>query len=520
MDFDDVVLRQQLEGTQTWLAKFHESSEGICALAGQYRGRDDCIFRSWHCGSFNLCVRLHWEDGQSDWLIRFPIPGKSMFPEEKLRNEVAVMQFVQQSTNIPVPTVIAYASGADNPTGLGPFIIMTFVEGRKMSEIMKAKTTADDGEDMLDPSMEDSTLKTLYGQLADILLELFQHDFDRIGALSFNSENNSWSVEERPLTLNMNETVRCSGLSDECFQSSIYSSAADYFLHLAQVHFLHLLQQRNGVFDAADCREKYTCRHLFQAIVPHFICKEDNSGPYKLYCDDFSPSNILVDDHLHVVAVIDWEFCYAAPVQFSTSPPWWLLLRKPTDWLAAEGPQSFLDSYVAKLEVFLQVMQQREEARANLPTEQPLRRLSARMQNSMDDNSFWFNMAARTSFGVDDVYWYMLDEHCYGQRKSIRERVSKATSGVSIYSDREEFVVRKIKQLQEYNAEVGCQDLVGYEEHEESSTLNDDVESAKVHNPTVHNLLVWMLLIFPPLVGLILIEILGASVTEPFWSLC
>jgi Phosphotransferase enzyme family len=408
-----------------------------------------------------------------------------MFPEEKLRNEVAIMQFVQQNTNIPVPTVIAYGTGTDNPTGLGPFIIMTFVEGRTLSEIMKAKTTADDGEDILDPSMEDLTLKTLYGQLVDILLELFQHDFDRIGSPSFNSENNSWSVEERPMTLNMNETVRCSGLSFECFPSRAYSPSADYLLHLAEVHFLQLLKQRNSVFEAADCREKYTCRHLFQAIAPYFNCKEENSGPYRLYCDDFSPSNILVDDPLQIVAVIDWEFCYAAPVQFSTRPPWWLLLRKPTDWLAAEGPQSFLGHYVPKLEVFLQVMEQREEARANLRTEHPLRRLSAHMRKSMDDNSFWFNMAARTSFGVDDVYWYMLDEHCYGARKSIRERVSKATSGVSIYSGREGFVVRKIKQLQEYNAEVGCQDPIIYEEHEEHeqySNFNDDVESRKIHN--------------------------------------
>lgn len=150
----------------------------------------------------------------------------------------------------------------------------------------------------------------------------------------------------------MNETVRCSRLSENCFPSRVYSSSTDYLLQLAELHFLHLLKKRNNVFDAADRRGKYTCRHLFQAIALHFICRRENIGPFKLTCDDLSPGNILVDDHLYFVAIIDWEFCYAVPVQFSTSPPWWLLLRKPADWLAKEGPVSFLDHYIPKLEPF------------------------------------------------------------------------------------------------------------------------------------------------------------------------
>lgn len=195
MDFDDGVFHRQSELTQAWLAKFRQSSENICELASRFRGKDGCILRSWHCRSFNISVRLYWEDGGSDWLICFPITGKSMFPDEKVRNEVSVMQFVQQNTKIPVPAIIGYGMGVCNPTGLGPFIIMKFVEGRKMSEILKVKMTAEDDEDILDPSIDDSTPKTLYGHLADILLEIFQHDFDRIGSLSLNSESNSWSIE-------------------------------------------------------------------------------------------------------------------------------------------------------------------------------------------------------------------------------------------------------------------------------------------------------------------------------------
>lgn len=487
MDFDDTVLRRQASLTEAWLAQFRQSSDGICELAGRYRGSNECFLKSWHCGSFNLSVRLHWEDGGPDWLIRFPIPGKSMLPEEKVRNEVCVMKFIQQNTNIPVPSIIASGMGADNPAGLGPFIIMVFVEGRKMSDILKAKSKAEDDETLLDLAIDDSILKSLYAQLADIHLELFEHDFDRIGSLSLDAQNNSCSVRYRPMTLNMNEIMRCSGLPGDCFPSRPYASSADYLLELSEVQFTHLLRQRNSVFDAADCREKYTCRHLFQAIIPRFICRTENAGPFKLTCDDLCPGNILVNDSLQIVAALDWEFCYAAPIQFSSSPPWWLLLKKPGDWLADEGPESFLNQYTPKLELFLQTMEQREEARTTVARVPPSKRLSARMRQAFDDKSFWFNMAARTSFEVDDIYWYMLDEYCYGPRASIRQRVISCTSGVPIHNDRERIVRLKLKQLQDYNVEVGREDQVSYEDEngpEETIILASDIRSVEAH-PTI-----------------------------------
>ncbi|CDM27631.1 unnamed protein product [Penicillium roqueforti FM164] len=35
---------------------------------------------------------------------------------------------------------------------------------------------------------------------------------------------------------------------------------------------------------------------------------------------------------MHIAGVVDWEFTYAAPTEFSYAPPWWLLIEKPEDW--------------------------------------------------------------------------------------------------------------------------------------------------------------------------------------------
>lgn len=53
---------------------------------------------------------------------------------------------------------------------------------------------------------------------------------------------------------------------------------------------------------------------------------------YFLSGDDFRPDNVLVGEVECIAGVVDWEFIYAALVEFSYAPPWWLLLRKPEDW--------------------------------------------------------------------------------------------------------------------------------------------------------------------------------------------
>lgn len=46
------------------------------------------------------------------------------FPDEKVRYEAAVMRYIAANTTIPVPHVYHHATAAENPIGIGPFIIM------------------------------------------------------------------------------------------------------------------------------------------------------------------------------------------------------------------------------------------------------------------------------------------------------------------------------------------------------------------------------------------------------------
>ncbi|EAS34639.2 uncharacterized protein CIMG_13482 [Coccidioides immitis RS] len=89
--------------------------------------------------------------GIPDWLIRFLIPGKALFVEEEFRNEAAMMRFLRDNTAIPIPDLFAGGTVEENPTGLGPFLIMRWVEGVAMKELLghKDESSADEDDEAI-----------------------------------------------------------------------------------------------------------------------------------------------------------------------------------------------------------------------------------------------------------------------------------------------------------------------------------------------------------------------------------
>lgn len=141
--------------------------------------------------------------------------------------------------------------------------------------------------------------------MAEILLELSKPEFPFIGAVRLD-ETGEWTVQQRPFTFNMNRLSQFSNIPHSIFGQQHFDNAADYFEELARHHFHHLELQRNdAVTDEADCRKKYIARCLFRKL-SRDISKEHCKGPFRLYCDDLRPDNVLVDaSRLAVTGVID-----------------------------------------------------------------------------------------------------------------------------------------------------------------------------------------------------------------------
>lgn len=158
----------------------------------------------------------------------------------------------------------------------------------------------------------------------------------------------------------------------------------------------HLLGQPNSVDDVEDARRKYLHNKIFTAIVPHFVPSKHDDGPFKLICDDFRFGNILVNNaqELKIVAVLDWEWAYAAPFEMLYSPPRWLLLKKPLDWDDAD-----VVKYNSLLKIFIRMLEEEQRKRAEHHSTPSMATL---MHGSMEGGRFWFHELLYTCFESPD----------------------------------------------------------------------------------------------------------------------
>lgn len=246
--------------------------------------------------------------------------------------------------------------------------------------------------------------------MADTLLQLARHSFSEIGCISNSNEedefNDEWIVTHRPFGFDMSELVQISGVSEHLLPRHPFKTATAYFLALAELHMVHLSSQRNDAISSEeDCRKKYIARCLFRRPArENRLCRYEN-GPFKLFCDDLRPANILANSEFDykMVGVIDWEFSFAAPAEFVYSPPFWLLLQRPE-----QGLDDCTLTCGKRLEVFLQELRNREDVVIQRGILSADGRLSDRMRESWENGDFWVCYAANKSWAFDMIYWARL----------------------------------------------------------------------------------------------------------------
>ena len=242
MEFDDIVNAKNQAAMNAWQERMWSIGSGILKLASKYCHDQPCYVVGLRGGAFNYCIEVTFDEDEgieAHWMMRFPIPGAVMHPEAKVRHEVAVMRYLYEKTNIPVPRVVAWGTAKDNIfEGVGPFIIMEFVKGQSLYEVLKGtpikevfrprsadeylrelarKAEAGEGDDeVLSPDISDETLSVVYRQLANVYLELSEHNFDKIGSLDMvEGPAPTWTVNAPPYTNFTNELERVAGVPKE-----------------------------------------------------------------------------------------------------------------------------------------------------------------------------------------------------------------------------------------------------------------------------------------------------------------
>ncbi|RLL94272.1 hypothetical protein CFD26_104219 [Aspergillus turcosus] len=437
MDFDPLAKQQSDRIFQVWIQNLvkHSPEELAGKLASRHCPGTPATASRFSNGAFNICYRVTFQDGLRV-LVRFTALGRVIARREKVEDEVAIMEYVARHTEIPVPKVLGFGNCV-----VGPYIVMDFIDGNPLSEYLR-----DPSQEIatLSPSIPMSVLKRAYSGMAEVLLELSKPEFPFIGAIR-QDELGNWVVHKRPLTLNMNRLAQFSNIPFHVFERRRFNDAAEYFEELACQHLYHFEFQRNdAVADEADCRKKYIARCLFRKLSRE-ISKEHCNGPFRLYCDDLRPDNVLVDPKGGVTGVIDWEFAYAAPVEFTYAAPWWLLLERPEDWEL--DLNEFLVRFMPRFRTFLDVLKDCETRRIKRGSLSEPQRLSITMEKSFETGMFWICLASRHSSMFDEIYWNYIDQMFFGSFTTIEDRLRLLSAEER---DRIDIVVReKMKQVSE-----------------------------------------------------------------------
>jgi hypothetical protein len=241
------------------LSKIIDAKQEIIAFVASRRPSNlTGEFAGYLKGSFTLSLVVKISDGEPKAVIRFPKPGHTAtaFRDEKVRNEVYILQFLSKYTTIPVPRVVSWGTLEDNPQHLGPFMILDYVDGVSLATSLKQD------EVILATDVDDTKLEHVCEQLADYMLQLSRLDFATIGALSKNPSSDEWIVSERPLTYNMNELKTVvSNYPASGSPTAPFTSAKAYLESLADEHLVHLRTQRNLARDREDAKKRFIARH-------------------------------------------------------------------------------------------------------------------------------------------------------------------------------------------------------------------------------------------------------------------
>lgn len=182
-----------------WVSTFHPNKLP-CQLDGTF-----------YHGSFNAGVKMIFSD-HTAWMVRFPRVGNVCddYSDEKVAMEVTALTLIYDKTTIPVPRIRAWGSAASNLLGLGPFIMMDFINGVSLSDLLR-DPNAEEPTRLIKDDISDNDLEIIYRQLANYLLQLFQLDFNQIRSLP-SQKAEAASTPKRPLTFKAHGILQNGGV--------------------------------------------------------------------------------------------------------------------------------------------------------------------------------------------------------------------------------------------------------------------------------------------------------------------
>ncbi|CAG8920394.1 unnamed protein product [Penicillium salamii] len=443
MDTNAILNLIHVAQDQLWVDKVNEAhiAGRLCPWVSTFHpNKLPCVLDgTFHHGAFNAGMKMVFSDSTA-WMVRFPRFGMVCedYTDEKVAMEVSALNLIRSTTTIPTPTVRAWGPAASNTLGLGPFIMMDFINGVSLSSLLQ-DPNAERPNRVIREDISDSDIEVIYRQLANFLLQLFKLDFDQIGSLPSPQTENPSPTPPRPLTFKAQTILQDGGL----------------------VH------QPNSTVGFYDAQNKYVAFKVLESLIPEFVNAKYDRCKFKLICDDLGLANVIVrgTEDLTIVGLVDLEWSYIGPTQLFGSAPWWLLQDRPvnSEWDCVDEELPKIGSrYFRYLEIYIRILEE-EESKMQGHEE---RELSSLVKWSQASGAMWLHMLL--SSGFNDEQSFPFTQLC-----AHMGATEWAKRGVEFYNPKEleEFAAQKVREMDMYDEALG--------EIEESKALVDSGDMTK-----------------------------------------
>lgn len=205
---------------------------------------------------------------------------------------------VRARSNIPVPQVHSFDTEEHNDVG-APYILMDYIHGTVASELRLAKGCA---VGLYGSAEQDQIFRR---EMAAVQANLVAFTFDRIG-----------SLYQDPVTDDFFIGPDIETNKGPWRHSSVYFT--DVAEHALQVCVNNAASE---VLTSASFLLPVVFSHLMKLVESDHTSGDNLAAPFCLTNRDFGPHNLLVDDHFHIVGVIDLDGIMAAPYEVAAQFP-------------------------------------------------------------------------------------------------------------------------------------------------------------------------------------------------------
>ncbi|THY12194.1 hypothetical protein D6D01_08668 [Aureobasidium pullulans] len=218
----------------------------------------------------------------------------------KTNNEAAVLLWLRDNTNIPVPRVVAHDSSTNNSLGQ-EYILMTREPGESLSDVYGALSSAQ--------------MDSVLDQLIDINAGLHKHTWSHIGGFSLDE---SGAVIPGPVleeTFWFEPDIAALWPASETYSSlnilGPFNSYVDYIS-------AHMLKYKHAIEVHSSLKHMHDILPQLESFLK-IINKEPmwtklNSIPLRLAHKDLHFANILIDPATaRITSILDWEFAGVVP---------------------------------------------------------------------------------------------------------------------------------------------------------------------------------------------------------------